>query len=83
MNSRDTLVTELNTLEDFNPIVPESFKDAPIVMLGNLHPLTQSSVIDQMTVKPKLVILDTMKLLDGYSSRRFKKCDQKNRCDYN
>ena len=60
MNSRDTLVTELNTLEDFNPIVPESFKDAPIVMLGNLHPLTQSSVIDQMTVKPKLVILDTM-----------------------
>jgi len=60
MNSRDTLVTELNTLEDFNPIVPESFKDAPIVMLGNLHPLTQSSVIDQMSVQPKLVILDTM-----------------------
>ena len=60
MNTRDTLVTELNTLANFEPKVPESFKDAPVVMLGNLHPLTQSSVIDQMSVKPKLVILDTM-----------------------
>ncbi|MCL5127355.1 MULTISPECIES: PfkB family carbohydrate kinase [unclassified Algibacter] len=60
MNSRDTLVTELNTLEDFNPIVPENYKDAEVVMLGNLHPLVQSSVLDQMTTKPKLVILDTM-----------------------
>lgn len=60
MNSRDTLITELNTLEDFNPIVPENYKDAEVVMLGNLHPLVQSSVLDQMTTKPKLVILDTM-----------------------
>ncbi len=60
MNSRDTLVTELNTLADFNPVVPENFKDAPVVMLGNLHPLTQDSVLDQMNEKPKLVILDTM-----------------------
>ena len=60
MNSRDTLITELNTLENFNPIVPESFKDAEIVMLGNLHPAVQNSVIDQMTVKPKMIILDTM-----------------------
>ncbi|WP_303316777.1 PfkB family carbohydrate kinase [Flavivirga abyssicola] len=60
MNSRDTLVTELNTLADFNPIVPESYRDAEIVMLGNLHPLVQQSVLDQMTTKPKLVILDTM-----------------------
>ena len=60
MNSRDTLVTELNVLADFNPIVPEEFKDAGIVMLGNLHPLIQSSVLDQMTEKPKLTILDTM-----------------------
>jgi sugar/nucleoside kinase (ribokinase family) len=60
MNSRDTLITELNTLEDFNPIVPEDYKDAEVVMLGNLHPLVQSSVLDQMTTKPKLVILDTM-----------------------
>lgn len=60
MNSRDTLATELNTLADFNPIVPEDYRDAEIVMLGNLHPLVQSSVLNQMTVKPELVILDTM-----------------------
>lgn len=60
MNTRDTLVTELNTLVDFNPIVPENFKDAEVVMLGNLHPMVQSSVLDQMSTKPKLVILDTM-----------------------
>ncbi|WP_347172860.1 PfkB family carbohydrate kinase [Polaribacter uvawellassae] len=60
MNSRDTLITELNVLEHFSPVVPENFKDAEIVMLGNLHPLTQASVLDQMIVKPKLVVLDTM-----------------------
>ena len=60
MNSRDTLVTELNVLADFNPIVPEAYKDASIVMLGNLHPLIQNSVLDQMTKKPQLTILDTM-----------------------
>ncbi|RIA11030.1 sugar/nucleoside kinase (ribokinase family) [Flavobacteriaceae bacterium MAR_2010_72] len=60
MNSRDTLVTELNVLADFNPIVPESYRDAEIVMLGNLHPLTQLSVLDQMDEKPKLAVLDTM-----------------------
>jgi len=60
MNSRDTLVTELNTLADFNPVVPENYRNAEVVMLGNLHPLVQSSVLDQMNVKPKMVILDTM-----------------------
>ena len=60
MNSRDTLITELNVLENFEPVVPENFKDAGIVMLGNLHPLTQASVLDQMNVQPKLVVLDTM-----------------------
>jgi len=60
MNSRDTLATELNTLADFNPVVPKNYTDADVVMLGNLHPLVQASVLDQMTVKPKLVILDTM-----------------------
>jgi sugar/nucleoside kinase (ribokinase family) len=60
MNSRDTLITELNVLENFEPVVPEDFKDAGIVMLGNLHPLTQASVLDQMTERPKLVVLDTM-----------------------
>ncbi|OBQ56959.1 bifunctional hydroxymethylpyrimidine kinase/phosphomethylpyrimidine kinase [Tamlana sp. s12] len=60
MNSRDTLVTELNTLADFNPVVPENYKDAEVVMLGNLHPLVQASVLDQMSAKPKMAILDTM-----------------------
>ena len=60
LNSRDTLVTELNTLADFQPKVPENFKDADVVMLGNLHPLVQSSVLDQMIKQPKLVVLDTM-----------------------
>ena len=60
MNSRDTLVTELNVLENFNPIVPENYKDAEIVMLGNLHPAVQQSVLNQMSKKPKLSILDTM-----------------------
>ncbi|WP_046743354.1 PfkB family carbohydrate kinase [Kordia zhangzhouensis] len=60
MNSRDTLVTELNVLADFNPVVPENYKDAEIVMLGNLHPGVQMSVINQMSKKPKLIVLDTM-----------------------
>lgn len=60
LNSRDTLVTELNTLGDFNPIVPGHFKDADVVMLGNLHPNIQMGVINQMEERPKLIILDTM-----------------------
>ena len=60
MNSRDTLATELNVLADFKPVVPESYKDAKVVMLGNLHPLVQLGVIEQMNAKPDLVILDTM-----------------------
>ena len=60
LNSRDTLATELNVLADFQPKVPQNFKDADVVMLGNLHPLVQSSVLDQMETKPKLVVLDTM-----------------------
>ncbi len=60
LNSRDTLDTQLNTLADFQPKVPENFKNAEVVMLGNLHPLVQSSVLDQMIEKPKLVVLDTM-----------------------
>ncbi|AOW20978.1 PfkB family carbohydrate kinase [Urechidicola croceus] len=60
LNSRDTLVTELNTLADFNPIVPNNFKDAEFVILGNLHPSTQLSVINQMDTRPKLIALDTM-----------------------
>ncbi|MGG7033859.1 MAG: PfkB family carbohydrate kinase [Flavobacterium sp.] len=60
LNSRDTLETQLNVLADFQPKVPQDFKNAEVVMLGNLHPLIQSSVLDQMETKPKLVVLDTM-----------------------
>jgi sugar/nucleoside kinase (ribokinase family) len=60
MNSRDTLVTELNVLADFNPVVPQNYKNAEVVMLGNLHPLVQTGVLNQMTTTPKLVVLDTM-----------------------
>lgn len=59
MNSRDTLVTELNVLADFKPMVPSNYTDAEVVMLGNLHPQVQLSVIEQMK-NPKLIILDTM-----------------------
>ena len=60
MNTRDTLVTELNVLADFNPKVPEEYKDTEVLMLGNLHPLVQTIVIEQIPVRPKLVVLDTM-----------------------
>lgn len=59
MNARDTLATELNVLADFKPVVPKKFKNADIVMLGNLHPMVQLSVIEQMD-HPRLVLLDTM-----------------------
>ena len=60
LNSRDTLETQLNVLADFNPVVPNDYKNAEVVMLGNLHPLVQSGVLDQMTSTPKLIVLDTM-----------------------
>jgi sugar/nucleoside kinase (ribokinase family) len=60
LNSRDTLDTQLNVLADFQPKVPQNFKNSDIVLLGNLHPLVQSSVLDQMESQPKLVVLDTM-----------------------
>ena len=60
MNSRDTLATELNVLEHFNPIVPESFQDCEYLMLGNIVPALQKSVINQMKNRPKLIVLDTM-----------------------
>ena len=59
MNSRDTLDTQLNVLADFTPKVPDHFKDSDIIMLGNLHPAVQLSVIDQVK-NPKLIVLDTM-----------------------
>lgn len=59
LNTRETLETQLNVLADFQPVVPEDFKSPEIVMLGNLHPLVQKSVLDQLQ-RPKLVVLDTM-----------------------
>ena len=60
MNTRDTLVTDLNVLADFNPIVPESYQGAEFLMLGNLMPKLQMSVINQLKVRPKLIVMDTM-----------------------
>lgn len=60
MNSRDTLVTELNVLGDFDPIVPEHWQQPDYVMLGNLSPQVQLTTLERLTRKPKLVVLDTM-----------------------
>ena len=60
MNSRDTLVTDLNVLADFNPKVPEDYQGAEFLMLGNLMPALQISVIDQLRTRPKLIVMDTM-----------------------
>jgi sugar/nucleoside kinase (ribokinase family) len=60
MNSRDTLVTELNVLGDFDPIIPESYQDCEYLMLGNLTPQVQMTVLNRLTTRPKLVVLDTM-----------------------
>jgi len=60
MNNRDTLVTELNVLGDFEPVVPASYQDAEFLMLGNLAPAVQKSVISQMKKRPKLIAMDTM-----------------------
>ena len=60
LNRRDTLVTDLNTLANFNPIVPEGFKDAEVALLGNLHPRIQLSVLDQINTDKSTIILDTM-----------------------
>ncbi len=60
LNTRDTLVTDLNVLADFKPVVPANYKDCDFLMLGNLHPAVQMSVINQIPKRPKLVVLDTM-----------------------
>ena len=60
LNSRDTLATEVNVLENFDPKIPESMQDSEILLLGNLHPEVQLSVLEKMNKRPKLVILDTM-----------------------
>ena len=60
MNSRDTIETQLNVLETFNPIVPKEFSSSDFLMLGNLVPSVQQKVLDQMSQRPKLIVLDTM-----------------------
>ncbi|WP_372793806.1 PfkB family carbohydrate kinase [Lutibacter sp.] len=60
LNTRDTLITDLNVLANFNPVVPQEFIETDFLMLGNLHPAVQMSVINQIPVRPKLVVLDTM-----------------------
>ncbi|TAG12268.1 MAG: sugar kinase [Sphingobacteriia bacterium] len=60
MNTRDTLETQLNVLGDFEPVVPESYQDAEFLMLGNLAPSVQRSVIEQLKTRPKLIAMDTM-----------------------
>ena len=60
MNSRDTITTELNVLESFNPVVPDAYQDCEFLMLGNLVPKVQQQVILQLKKRPKLIVLDTM-----------------------
>jgi sugar/nucleoside kinase (ribokinase family) len=60
MNSRDTLITDLNVLADFKPRIPESYQGSEFVMLGNLQPAVQLSVIRQLKTRPKLIVMDTM-----------------------
>ena len=60
MNTRDTLITELNVLENFDPILPGSYKDSEYIMLGNLTPSVQMRVLEQLSSTPKLIVMDTM-----------------------
>ena len=60
MNSRDTLVTELNVLGTFDPVIPESYQDCEYLMLGNLAPSVQKTVIERLRNRPKLIVMDTM-----------------------
>ena len=60
MNSRDTLITELNVLETFDPIIPDSYQGAEYLMLGNLSPQVQKMVIERLDKRPKLIVMDTM-----------------------
>ena len=60
MNSRETLITELNVLGDFDPIIPESYQNCSYLMLGNLSPVVQRQVIERLVKRPKLIVMDTM-----------------------
>jgi sugar/nucleoside kinase (ribokinase family) len=60
MNSRDTLITELNVLESFDPVIPQNYQDCEYLMLGNLAPQVQQQVINGLDKRPKLIVMDTM-----------------------
>lgn len=60
MNSRDTLDTQLNVLQNFDPVIPESYQDCEFLMLGNLVPAIQRKVIQGLRSRPKLIVMDTM-----------------------
>jgi sugar/nucleoside kinase (ribokinase family) len=79
LNTRDTLVTELNVLEHFQPVVPDSYQDCSYLMLGNLAPAVQASVLDQLTTRPKLVVLDTMNFWMDIAMEELKRVIK--RCD--
>ncbi|MEK9613950.1 MAG: PfkB family carbohydrate kinase, partial [Flavobacteriaceae bacterium] len=70
LNSRTTLETQLNVLTKFNPVVPDHFKDASLVLLGNLDPNLQLAVLDQMQKRPDLIVMDTMNFwIEGYRKK--------------
>tara|TARA_B100000963_G_scaffold7215_1_gene5674 strand:+ start:29293 stop:30204 length:912 start_codon:yes stop_codon:yes gene_type:complete len=73
MNSRDTIETQLNVLEKFDPIVPNEFKNSEYLMLGNLMPSVQKRVLDQMNKRPKLIVLDTMNFWMDHFMKDLKK----------
>lgn len=60
LNNRDTLVTDLNVLADFDPVLPDAYKNAEFLIVGNIDPTLQAKVISQMHQRPKLIVLDTM-----------------------
>jgi len=72
MNQRDTLDTQLNVLADFDPVLPNSYKESEYVMLGNLTPDVQMRVIEQMNKKPKLIVMDTMNFWMDIAMERLK-----------
>lgn len=82
MNSRDTLITDLNVLEDFDPKVPDSYQGTEFLMLGNLMPKIQLSVIDQLKTNPKLIVVDTMNFWMDIALDDLKLVLKKGRCSF-
>jgi sugar/nucleoside kinase (ribokinase family) len=77
MNTRDTLVTDLNVLADFNPRIPEAYQGTEFLMLGNLDPQVQLSVIDQLKTRPKMIVMDTMNFWMEIAMPRLREALQK------